>query len=110
MGTGSRLNHWGLAFSRNGSEKKIAKVLVSSDGETFVSAGLPPGGIKPGHTKRVDWGGSSGEDAGGGAGSSSPQQPQQCEWHVKAQYADRSESAPARVNVCTTNDATVELN
>lgn len=78
---------------RNGSEKKITKVLVSSDGETFAPAELPSSGIKPGQTKQVGW----------------ERDPSVCQWHVKAQYADRSESAAVRVDACS-NDTTVGLN
>jgi hypothetical protein len=76
----------------NATEKKIAKVLVSSDGENYTAVNMP-NGIKPRQTVQINW----------------QRRTSDCHWTLKAQYADRSESAPTSVNVCQ-SDVTVEFN
>jgi hypothetical protein len=77
----------------NTSEKKINKILASTDGETYTEFEIPRG-IKPGQTVDVNWNRGQGR---------------QCEWYLKVQYADRSESAPTHVDVCE-RDITLEFN
>lgn len=76
----------------NASEKKINKILASTDGEAYAEFDIPRG-IKPGQTVDVNWNRGQGR---------------QCEWYLKVQYADRSESAPTHVDVCE-RDITLEF-
>ncbi len=75
----------------NATEKKIAKVSVSSDGENYTAVNLAHG-IKPRQTVQINW----------------QRRDSDCYWTLKAQYADRSESGPQRINVCE-QDVTVEF-
>lgn len=74
----------------NNSGKKIVKVLASLDGESFVTFNIGKG-IKPGQAMEF-----------------APKVNQNCDWYLKAVYADRSESALAHFDLCE-KDATVEV-
>lgn len=76
----------------NASEKMITKILGSSDGATYAAINIP-NGIKPGRTVEVRWDRNASD----------------CNWTLNAQYADRSESAPARFDLCE-GDVTIEFN
>ena len=70
---------------RNNSNKKIVKVLASADGEKYTVFHTG-NGIKPGQTVDLAWDKSNGHD---------------CQWYLKAIFADTSESAPAQFDFCT---------
>src|SRR5438132_7564830 len=75
---------------RNNSNKKIIKILASTDGENYAGFNIE-NGIKPGQMVEISWNKSNG----------------QCEWYLKAVYADNSKSAPAHFDLCQ-NDAILD--
>ncbi len=69
----------------NNTDSVIKKILVSEDGEEYGFFNIGAG-IKPGQTVTLVWDSSTnGEN---------------CEQHVKAVYADGSESEPAMFDFC----------
>ena len=85
----AKANALDLIRVSNSSNKKIAKIVASSDGENYglFSSG---NGIKPGETVEYGW---------------DTQGKTTCVVYLKAVYADRSESKPAQVDPCRGNVA-----
>ena len=74
----------------NNTDSVIKKILVSEDGEEYGFFNIGAG-IKPGQTVTLVWDSSTnGEN---------------CEQHVKAVYADGSESEPAMFDFCESDIA-----
>lgn len=77
----------------NKSTSKIVKLLASPDGKKYGNFDIGPG-IKAGETMELIWDKST--DNGN------------CEWHLKAVFADGDESDPAKFDFCE-KDLVVEF-
>ncbi len=77
----------------NKSTSKIVKLLASPDGKKYANFDIGAG-IKAGETTELIWDKST--DSGN------------CEWHLKAVFADGSESDPAEFDFCE-KDLVVEF-
>ena len=69
----------------NKSKVRMVKLLASTDGKTYANFDIGDG-IAPGETEEMVWDKST--DNG------------YCEWHLKAVFADGSESEPAVFDFC----------
>ncbi|HEX3067259.1 MAG TPA: hypothetical protein VHX14_01700 [Thermoanaerobaculia bacterium] len=78
----------------NSTKTVITKILVSEDGEKYGFFDIGKG-IKPGQTVELVWDKSTNNEA--------------CKQHVKAVYADGSESEPAMFDFCE-SDVALEFN
>jgi hypothetical protein len=74
----------------NNTKSVITKILVSEDGNKYGFFDIGKG-IKPGQTAELVWDKSTNNEA--------------CKQHVKAVYADGSESAPAMFDFCESDVA-----
>ena len=70
---------------KNATDQKMVKLLVSQDGKTWADVNLG-GGIGAGESGTMEW--------------SEASNSQNCEQHVKAVYADKSESESATFDFC----------
>ena len=78
----------------NSTKSVITKILVSEDGNKYGFFDIGKG-IKPGQTVELVWDKSTNNEA--------------CKQHVKAVYADGSESEPAMFDFCE-SDIALEFN
>jgi hypothetical protein len=78
----------------NSTKTVITKILVSQDGDKYGFFDIGKG-IKPGQTVELVWDKSTNNEA--------------CKQHVKAVYADGSESEPAMFDFCE-SDVALEFN
>ena len=77
----------GYSFKmKNNTQSKITKVMVSEDGKTWGQFDIGKG-IPVGETVTLEWA----ESANG----------ESCEQHVKAVFADGSESEPSKFDFCS---------